>query len=322
MSEDRTILQLVNLHCSNSLHTFGISITNSHNHSISFEEFTKPFKKVEKLFLFGHLFDSLDTSTLNFNELFPNLQSLVFSEGFSLRNTSSLENLTFPHLKFLKIVIANDNVDGSERKLIDKIICKKLIKNNIQIEELILKYVNRNLLEFIANSLPLLRDFQLEYYSEQNVENAIHFENLKKFIQITAFTHTMPGMTTFGQLESLSVDGYFSRITDCRWFNVVTQNTLKTLDIFHHLTLNELTLLSNENTSLVSLQLDVSKFKGDEFLPKMKCILKIIENSEHLKDLMLYKGDGSVVNYLQERLSNKWTVKMSDDGNHLIVERN
>lgn len=333
-----TILQLINTHCSKSLKTFGIGVVNSdmpfgvfssRRYSVSFNAFTQPFENVKSVILSSYTVDNLDSSTLNFQELFPGMRSLHLTSTFILRNFSSLETLKFPHLKSLSSNIAMRNTGEREEKQFDETICRNLIRNNPQIERLTSQYVTRGLLEFIANELPQLNYLRLGYYREDAVSNAICFENLETFIQELSMSHTMPGLISFGKLHTLRVDGYWSEIDDSRWVEVVRQqNTLKNLDVMGLPTLSDLREFANvRNSSLVSVLMDVFSFTGQEFVPKMECIIEIIENSEHLNEFMLFNGRNKknhrvVLGLLQERLSSKWITTISENKQLVNVVRN
>lgn len=307
--EYEEINKLINLYCVETLTSITIQI---HKKSF-FDSFTKPFKRVENVEIYGD-FNTLGNYELSFNQLFPAMRRLYLGD-VKVLDRSCIDH-EFPHLEDLTVYLATSN-----ELCFNEAETEKLITKNPQIKNLKLISSSQSLLRFVAKHLPNLERLTLVWYQEKPIANLnvieMHFENLKTF-RMEEGSHSMPINITFGNLVEFESDIYPK---DCsRWLDfVVRDKNLKRLQVIGIEDRLEERLLSNvEILRLAAARTNLNEisFKCEENV-KDESIVKLIENTKQLKILKLEKDVYGMVNprsfvttakILQTKIGGEWSV--------------
>lgn len=232
----KTIQKRINLYCAETLTHFHVVYA----FQISFDEFTTPFQKVEKVVLNGK-FQNLSNEVLNFSEIFPTMQSLTLSSA-NISNTNWVDQ-SYPQLKHLNIHAWNTY--GLPKHFMEEL-AAKLFKNNPQIQNLELDKVSPKLLKLVADELPQLDRLGIEHYDEGSLDQESYqfrFKTVKVF-KMHLGVHSMPSNIVFENLEEFQTDAHPDGCS--RWFQFITRskNSLKKLRIQHYLSNEEILQLA------------------------------------------------------------------------------
>lgn len=305
--QSRKILHLVNFHCTDTLKRFHLS---NNNYDV-FDEFKKPFKRVESV-LFSSRFPSLSNSNFSFSELFPLMNELLL-------DVLETENSDWLDEKHSNLERFTADIWSSPRTMwrFNEMSIKRMLANNLQIRYMALSFVKPTLLQFIADQLMHLEHLELEMYEESFLESFhFHFEQLKK-LSVCKSSHTLPANITFGQhLVEFIADSY---PTGCsRWFQLVKhQKSLKRLKIDRRLRNFEILELANARVGLIELD-----FECDEDV-QIDSLIKLIEHSEQLmkSNVFIEVSDlrQSVVDSFERQFNNNWII--SQNKSNIYLER-
>lgn len=301
-SQSRPIYQAVNLHCSESLRKFHIVVKNGD----IFSDFTIPFKNVEKVTLNG-IFVNWGSSRLTFNELFPSIKRLNI-ESAKIEHVDAF-NQSLPHLEEL----FTDTMANVSQ------LTRRLIQDNPQILRLSMVCAQPDVLQLVADKLPLLEHLMLEYYHEYKVDGNFSFNfNFQHLKSLILRGSTMPTNITLGNIEDLEISGESHQ--NAEWIDLVVQHnsTLKKLDFLSTLKDSEVMELANAHLNVVTLRFIYSHATSIESL------LELIKSCEQLKRLELYVSPdelrASTFDALKNQLREKWTVHMA--GDYLYLDHN
>lgn len=143
-NEMKNVTSSINLHCADNLVQFQISS----DHLGFFKYMTKPFKNVGTLMIKGG-FDSLASSTLKFDELFPAIRELSIGYIYITDQSSLVVHL--PHLEYLYVEARQLNAP----QFLKFVNLKKLLRKNRQISKLELNQLHdQDKMDDIRDILP------------------------------------------------------------------------------------------------------------------------------------------------------------------------
>lgn len=285
---------LINNYCSESL--VALHISNQYNDI--FAHLRKPFSNVQQLSLDGS-FKSLGNSHLTFSKLFP--ACAVLDLGSSYISTVDFSNERLPNLE--KLMANNQDYLTTET-------LQWIIMNHPQIRSLEIKFVRPELLEIVANGLPLLEDLVLISYDDMNVGDvSVHLEHLKRF-SLKGYIDTMPSKFTFGNISELEVVALARNTTSLVEMVLKYANSLQYLRLVVDLSNSDILQLANGLSNVVEMEL---KCTNDV---QIETITKIIENCRHLRmlNLSFEMKDFShlVVSALRQRFPHQWKFVADD----------
>lgn len=215
-----SVINLVNLHCSESLVEFHIASV----YESFFSEISKPFKRVEKVTLQG-LFNELNSPNLTFTQLFPAMRSLNLRECPEVLNKSFLDQ-NFPNLEHIAISMWYDPSHITHADVV------KIMENNPQIRSVVLHSCNRNFLKIMSDLLPNLEQLEMENYSTRNEVEApdqINFKNVKVFKLYSTYGW-VPQNIVFENLVELHME-VFPKCTEWRSNILRESKSLKKLHL-------------------------------------------------------------------------------------------
>lgn len=295
----KNIYKLVNFYCSKTLTEFSISNVLAN----IFDEFEKPFEKVENVILEGS-FDILGNSIHGLNDLFPAMRCLTIG-AVNIHNMSWID-IQFNHLERVQAHVFAHISDTPG--LVNEAEFEKLLKNNPQIRSLNLKYVSPKLLKIVADRLPYLESLELENYNELDISAEesynFHFEHMKNF-SIKMSLHSMPNNISFGNLEVFHTSRFPKPCR--RWIEFIENN--KSLKKFSTATIKSADIL---RLSRADLKLNEIYFECCSEDVEVRNIIDLIENSTELKRID-FKVESSqilneIVNSLKNTFNNVWTI--------------
>lgn len=315
------IQNLTNLYCSEALielhmvfvhFTSHVASSSRYSAKHSVEEFKKPFKRLERLFLHGD-FKDLNNQELDFNEIFPALRYLSL-ELIGVQNISWVDQ-NFSHLKELHAQIwSTHEIAG----FFSESAVEKLISTNPQIQRLTLRNSSGKLLKFIASELPAVEHLGLELCADpaQNIlDRKIHFENVKSF-KMYANIHNLLRNIVFEQLDEFQLEDYQGDPTI--WIEFIDKNSnLSKLRVpEQYINNTDVLQLSMANLGLTEVSIalgeDVTNGAIVKFIKKHKNLMKMDlikcfdtnsrPNKGQFRDMM---------NVLNSRFGNKWNFKES-----------
>lgn len=139
----KNVTNLINLRCADQLTQLQISS----GHLAFFEKMTKPFKNVETLIIKGG-FNSLASSTLKFDELFPAIRRLSIGYIYIGDQDSLVAHLS--NLEYMYVEGRQLNVP----QFLKAVNLKKLLRKNRQISKLELSQTEQDILDDIRDILP------------------------------------------------------------------------------------------------------------------------------------------------------------------------
>lgn len=319
---------LINLYCSETLkelHMVFIHLTTYDGTSFSYalknslDNFQKPFKNVERIFLHGS-FKSLDNDKLKFNEIFPAIQ-LLSLDMIGIHDMSSVYQ-HFSHLKELRAHSwSTHNISGF---LTDSSI-ESCIKMNPNIQRMTLKNVSAKLLKFVADNLPAIESLELSLSTEiepNQREQEICFENVT-FLKIFENVQNLPRKISFRNLKEFQLEG--TPKDSSRWIEFVERNqNLRKLCIFdYYLSNEEASRLSSTNPELNEITIAFDTNITNETIVKFINSLKNLMKIELIKYFETHqigkKSFQDTINVLNETFGNQWNLK--DFPNKIIIER-
>lgn len=213
-NEMHGVMDLVIRHCD--------SLTNFNLRSFSENAFSiveKPFPKVEYVSIDGNV-SKLFSNTLQFNELFPKMRSLILEQSRMVDRKSLLRN--FPNLEHLHLS-SWDPLSEDELKL--------FIELNPQIRSLAGFHAPTSFLEFLNDNLPNLDTLDFTLIDGATLSNKIHFHKVTS-LRVASSSNNFPTNVKFDQVKELTVDWYF--LNPSMWKNFIWRhNTVNKLKLGH-----------------------------------------------------------------------------------------
>lgn len=271
-----SIYKSVNLFCSETLKNIEID---AYSHINSLGDFTKPFKTVDYVTLYGP-FSAFGSDEFNFAQMFPALQHLVL---FDIRSQDlSWVNQTYPHLETLLVDISK-SADASDR--LTNTLVGQLIASNPQIRNINLRHPSWQLMKIAAKQFLNLEKLKIKRYiesSDDDVNTNLAFENVIS-LEIMHGSKSVPMNSTFGQLEKFTTDALPS--TCFRWIDLIAKTkTLKRLNVYR-----ELKNVEFQRLSLVQSDLERAFVMCAEDM-QGETIVKFIENNQKLQKFVVRLG--------------------------------
>lgn len=273
-------------------------------------KFTTPLEKVEHISLHGR-FNGLGNQNLQFFQIFPSMRSLSVSTAVVF--DMSWVDHTYPHLESLNIYIWNVY---DEVGYFNPLVVERLVRNNPQINSLLLENSSRKLLNFVATNLRTLEMLQLRHFGHFRSEDAqleLRFDKLKVLKMQRCF-QSIPNNTTFEALEELETDGLPAKCK--KWIQFIENNkNLKQLRVTRTIGNAAVSQLSSINSSLVEMNLMLGKDVED------KSIIELIENNKELRKIQLIfeKSINSTLDVLQSTFHHGWIIESGKD--YIILEK-
>lgn len=160
--------------------------------SDTFEQFTKPFNKVEILTCFISSNQS-KAHTLSFDQMFPNLQQLFLTLSSDIEY--ELMNRALPNLRVFNVAIGISVWRHTER-------IEEFLRKNPQIREIEISFFPTDFVTVINECLPNLESLSLDEFHID--DETIRFENVKKFVLHNSNPSTL-NKISFARLESLEM---------------------------------------------------------------------------------------------------------------------
>lgn len=165
------------------------------------KQMIRPFKNVEFVEISGD-FETLNSSTLRFNEIFPKIKNLSMP-ATSIGDIDCID-VHFPHL----IEVNVDFVNPYGRNIIFERTIDKLLQKNPQLQILKIRQVNVSFLKAAISALPNLKHLRIEksplFDDFFDFGPEITFKHLKK-LELLFVIQYFPRNITFEQLEELHV---------------------------------------------------------------------------------------------------------------------
>lgn len=287
-------------YCSDTLKE--LRIINKHEQFDEFfDAFSTPFKNVSSVSLSGK-FQALGNSMLN--KTFPSMRRLTLSslEVFDM----SWINQTVPNLVDVHINIWNSATENYANEEATG----TFLKNNPQIQNLMLKNARLKLLDLLSDEMSSLENLTLASYIEfsfHDVNHELHFDSVK-FLKMQMGYRTVPKNLFLKNIEVFETDAFPS---DCsRWIEFVDKHKhLKTLRITYYLKTEQIRNLASIKPNLIEISLKLYDSVDVE------SVIELIENSQRLEKILLqlpWKDPDSVVKLLDRRCGNQWiTTRLS-----------
>lgn len=298
----------INLYCADSLKSLTLKTHDQH----LFTGMRIPFANVKSLSISG-LFDSFDSQSLSFSELFPAVQELSLSPD-QIDDKNSIDR-HFPKLSSLSI---NFNRAFEHNVLLEEDFEKLLLKNP-QIQNLGVSSSTPKFMNTVSKILPnitnlTLHDYNL--YNDTDCEYETMFKHVSNFT-LVIWRGYLPHSIFFESLKQLNVDSFANR----DWLFLVQRNPhLEKLNFANGLIYNnkfEQIISSNLNLVEISLQLDhnVTDENILRFLRNHKSAHRISLNTWG-KQLPGYIELGEI---LQEEFGDAYNVSAGE--NKLVINR-
>lgn len=301
MSEHiKTIYKLIELHCTETL----VELSTDQFYYRTFQNTTKPFKKVEKLSLYATY---ADIDIMNLSELFPSLRD--FSLNFETLKEPKNCSLKFPHLK--RFAIGYEENDKSHYRS-DELITE-LIRENPQIQHLVLWKIRPKLLKIVADEAKNLETLEINGFvnDEKNIIYNFDLRRLKSFKINRLFHRAWPQYINFSSsLKTFEMDHF--------------PNDIKYKDFFkNNKHLKNIRLLgsgvsmgiNNEDIKQIAeAKMEINEIYLDCYYDvKAENIVELIENSIKLTKMQLHiysipSPIKSMKIKLSETLGNSWMV--------------
>lgn len=283
--EAKTMYEMINSHCSNTL--IQLHITN--NNDKVFTSFKKPFENVQMVSLAGSFVDNA-----NFTKIFPLLHRL--SIGAITGDKLNLQEQRMPHLE---AIILTENSNDRNTNLM-----KELIKRNPQIKSLILHEVRPAFLQFIASELPHLEKLHITLYEEDRRKNySLNFQYLKSFSMTCAH---FPLNIILDELNELKIRTHNVESMMAVEKVIEYKKNLKKFELMVELNDKEILTLANANLNVIEMRLTC------ETDVNAQSIIQLIEGSKELKRLDLVFGSRKINSFtfaiLKERLFDQWQI--------------
>lgn len=291
-NETAVISDLINKYASKSLiklDLFPVDVT-------TFEPFTVPFQRVEKLFFkITQYLTEFKMANLPFNQMFPNLRKLHLILYSTHVNYSFLE-CEMPLLEQLRMCL-----DRNNNEMMGKI--EGMLKKNPQIRSIYTTQVPKMFIKVINKYLP-----SLEYLRLDRLDNfgndSLCFEHVKDFRLDYTASDSIKNLW-FPRLDSLRIEQPTDHFD--AWLEFLKKHrTLTKLVLTDSYRCIPLAKLATEIPNLVEINFKMPEMKTED-------IIQFIESHPKLELVSvsyLYYVDLAV---LQQQFEDKWFISNNDD---------
>lgn len=269
--------------------------------------FNVPFKNLQRLEIGGYQWETLQSQTLKFNQLFPQLHRLTLEDNFEVIDKESVIQ-KFPHLNHFQAMVGVDQHD----KFLSQAQVKQMLLLNPTIRSLALTNNSEIFLKNVVEILPELdsleiKELQLHHGDPERFDD-IYFKHVRK-LKITSKTIFTLKNTHFEHLQDLSID--------------LMPNVISAWESF-----------INNQKGLIKLtmknSIDAMKISHfAEIWPKLEKVLihcdkdvdgqtieAFVKRSKELKVLTLENFfDDMKTEFLLNRLGNEWNMRFLDNEN-------
>lgn len=322
------INKFINFYCSETLTQLSVDTYDKN----LFIEMTKPFKKVEILFLGGQ-FNSVASFSHSFVELFPVIQKL-YLQHLKIIDKSYIDQ-EFIHLQYLHVQLCYDpppmlsltyhenddddddepqqgNNDEPQQGNDDDLVqfcsaetdIERLLWRNPQIQSLSLTYSSPKLLNIVNKTLPHIRNLTLVSFNPSHVQNEeesdVIFKYITNFTLLTGMGE-VPYNIFFEQLKELYIEA--TPLTE--WFILAerNQNLEKLLMKGGYVDNEQFQRIVSGNTKLIETTLYVSDDVWDE------SIINFLKNGKHLKKVVfISENSNRFNNTLWTEFKDEWRI--------------
>lgn len=302
-----SISEAINIHCSDRLTQLDIQTSSPY----FFDGISKPFSNVEYVQLNGH-FASLETSTMNFIEIFPSIRRLSLT-FVHLQNQQNMD-WTIPLLEDLHVTTryCREAAGLFESEL------EEILRKNPQIQKLSLSGISQEFLSTKLNTiLPDLENLKIlsknRIHTRDFHRQQVIFKNMKSFSTYWEMEH-FPFNVEFKNLTELNVaDSFESKYN--WWIEYLDNNeNLKRFNInLGEISDDDLTKLTDKKLNLEEVSLVLSRRVADRtvvnFVEKNDKMKRIcFEKCKYMEDDMETKAK-----LLIRELSDKWKITYTAD---------
>lgn len=200
-NESKEVIDLANRYCTDlkQLHLFSYD-------QETLDDVNAPFLSVENVLMYGD-FRRLGSKTLQLNEIFPNLRTLLLDRLYLFDREETKQK--YPKLQYLGLSLKLDEM--LENKIYE------MIKKNSQIQNVSLHLGTPRYISMIKNLLPQLENLELHSFSAENFGN-FTLTTIKK---LTVGSNTIDGII-FEALEELQFN--FSRLDGDNWADFIDKH--------------------------------------------------------------------------------------------------
>lgn len=302
-----SISEAINIHCSDHLTQLDVDTSSPY----FFDGISKPFSNVEYVQLNGH-FASLETSTMNFTEIFPAIRRLSL-KFVHLHNQQNMD-WTIPLLEDLHVTTRySREASGLFESELEDILSK-----NPKIRNLSLSGISQEFLSTKLNTiLPDLENLKIlsanRIYPQDFHRQRVIFKNLKSFSTYWRIER-FPDNIEFRNLTELNV-GDSSESEYNWWIEYLDNNeNLKRFNIIlGEVSDEDLTKLTTKKLNLEEVSLVLSRHVADRtvvhFVQKNDKMKRIcFESCKYMEDDLETKAK-----LLIRELSDKWEITYSAD---------
>lgn len=306
-----TMSKSINLYCSDTL--TDIIIYDSYQKF--FSQITRPFKSVENVELYGH-FESLNSETHSFNEIFPSMKNLFLSSTKIEQNDQIFRH--FPNLVEFGVRFYNfrhkRNVEESD--------IEQVFEMNPQIQRLKLETPTEYILRVASTVLPNLKYLRIESTPHRQTTNTgatILFKNVKtlelripsKNMLVDQFLEGIE----FEHLKELRAIVLAEAQFDW-WVNFITRTPhLKKFEsiegCINDVGIQKFTKMRNHHLNDISIALCVNV--------EVKSIVNFVHENQGVDRFHLRYDKNNGANFeetlsaLRERLNESWTIRNKTD---------
>lgn len=301
------IMQSIHKYCGETLFELELASCNE----IEFTEIKTPFENVETLSIYSSKFANLNSKTLNFTNIFPQLRSLTFFMSSVIEMNSIFQ--TYPNLEHLLIGVFDFKNKISLNNFL-QIDAEHVFRLNPNISSLSLYGIQESFLKKVNNILPNLRVLGLENLQRDSSDfDEISFKNVRSLKTGYMEQGAELRNTSFVKLDEFSI-------------SLAAQEVMAWEPIIY------------QHPELIKLTLDLNWFgkakiiKYAQHLPNLthaliKCdgdvdeeIIFNLINLTQLKTLTLINFINSKIDLLQKLLGKKWEVDTKQMTTHNRIE--
>lgn len=289
----------------------------------TFIQFTKPFKELKDLILYGH--DRIKSGHLQFNQLFPKLQNLTLN--FEQTVNLSCIAQAFPSLEkfqFNRMKAHYERIEYQGEEFLEKFFTK-----NPQIKSIVLDRLAQRTCDAINQYLDNLENLTIaKHLFEIERETIFHnLTNLKHFkvnhIVDELITPGSMSKLTFPQLESLEI-GFSPSLTTVWTEFCKNHKNIRYLKIFSFYERNT-HMLNQVMNQMPNLE-EITLIHDANYFLHSDTIREILQKHQHLGKITfgpMYFNQ-NVLNQLNEIFGNNWNIssyKVDKYLYHLVFEK-
>lgn len=269
-------------------------------------EIDAPFQNVEFLSIHGHYpFKTLNSKSLNFTEIFPQLRRLTFSAKVQVNDESVVQ--VYSNLAHFQL---NSRDERTNMNLFKQEQIDQVLRLNTYIRTLSLTGIKRSLLKTVNEYLPRLDDFEIEYFDNGHYEASheiVTFANIRS-LKIKSWHQISLENALFTKLEELTIDLRPEALINWNeWFrqhsNVTKLMVKKSL---HSDNSMEFSRFAEIWPKLTEVAVACESVKQGE-------ILEFVLNSKQLKTLTLTRINDQKIEYVRDHLDAYWNIEVIDN---------